>query len=181
MGRPKALLRLGDRSFLQTILDTAAQVGLHRIVVVGESTYPVLEHHLLADVQVVVNRNLDVGPIGSIRAAIREVDRTVSGLLVWPVDIPAVGADAIRAIVNEFERSNSPIVTPRYTGRRGHPVLFARSVFDELDKVAEGQGARAVVRRDPQRVAVVDVDDPGVVEDVNTPEHFERLVRRWNG
>ncbi len=62
-----------------------------------------------------------------------------------------------------------------YKGTQGTPVVFAASVFDELRALDGDAGARAVVRRDPARVARValDVDMP---PDVDTPEDYARLV-----
>ncbi len=69
-------------------------------------------------------------------------------------------------------------MVPSYQARRGHPVIFGRAVFEELLAVPDDQGARAVVRSDPSRVAVVPVDDPAVTEDIDTPEAYMELLRR---
>jgi len=67
-------------------------------------------------------------------------------------------------------------VAPRYRGTPGHPVLFDHSVFAELRALDGDRGARAVIERDPSRVAIVEVDAPPP-GDVDTPEDLARLRR----
>ena len=74
--------------------------------------------------------------------------------------------------------SGKPIVIARYQGRRGHPVLFERSLFQELLDAPEDQGARVVVNADASRVGYVDVDDAGTVLDLDTPADLVRAGLR---
>ncbi len=67
---------------------------------------------------------------------------------------------------------------PGFRDQRGHPVIFGRTVFEELLEAPEGEGARAVVRADPSRVSLVPVEDPAVVEDIDTPEAYRELLER---
>jgi len=80
--------------------------------------------------------------------------------------------------MDAFAASKSAVVIPRFNGRRGHPVIFSRAVFHELLEVPTSDGARSVVRADPRRVLEIDVADPAVLEDIDTPEAYEALVRR---
>jgi molybdenum cofactor cytidylyltransferase len=79
-----------------------------------------------------------------------------------------------RAVVDGYHQTRQPIVVARFRDRRGHPVIFDRSVFAELMAAPEDQGARVVVNTDPQRVHYVDVDDPGVVLDLDMPADLVR-------
>ncbi|MEO8135570.1 MAG: NTP transferase domain-containing protein, partial [Betaproteobacteria bacterium] len=65
-------------------------------------------------------------------------------------------------------RSGESLVVPRYRGERGHPVGFARVHFPALSQLTGDAGARAVIAGAP-RVAWLDVDDPGVMRDIDTP------------
>ena len=60
----------------------------------------------------------------------------------------------------------------------GHPVLFKREVFAELRAADSAVGAKAVVRANAARVLDVEVDDPGVTIDVDTPADYERFFHR---
>ncbi|MCZ6858090.1 MAG: NTP transferase domain-containing protein, partial [Gemmatimonadetes bacterium] len=84
MGYPKALLEFRGRTFLQSILEASAAAGIQRrIVVLGPNGDKILKHLDLQDVTVVSTQEFEAGPIGSIRAAIREIQlQPVNGLLV---------------------------------------------------------------------------------------------------
>lgn len=179
MGFPKALLKFHDRTFLATILDATEALGVQRMVVVGAEADKILSIHDLRDVQVLHNEAMEAGPIGSIRASVRAVlDHPVDGLLVWPVDFPHVAVETARVLIDGFKQGTAAIVVPEFGGRRGHPVVFGRSVFEELLAAPDTEGAKAVVRADPGRVLQIPVDDPAVVDRLNTPGAYQDLLRR---
>jgi len=179
MGFPKALLRFHNRTFLQTILDATEALGVQRVVVVGAVSDNILSDHDLHDVKVVRNEDMDAGPIGSIRASVRAVQgHPVDGLLVWPVDFPHVAVETVRVLIDGFKLSKADIVVPQYEERRGHPVIFGRPVFEELLAVPDEEGARGVVRAHRDRVLQVPVGDSAVVDQLNTPEAYQDLLRR---
>jgi molybdenum cofactor cytidylyltransferase len=127
-----------------------------------------------------MNKRLEAGPIESVRASIRAIrEKPAQGLLVWPVDFPHVKVETVAALIDIFEVKNKPaIVVPEFGGFGGHPVIFGRAVFDELLEAPDSGGARTVVRKDPSRVERVRVDDPAVVDCVNTPESYKDLLLR---
>jgi molybdenum cofactor cytidylyltransferase len=81
----------------------------------------------------------------------------------------------VRTLVAAFLDSGAPVVIPTYKGRRGHPVLIGRQVFDELQKLDCGAGADSVVRKYRPATQFVEVADEGVVTDVDDPEGYRRL------
>ncbi len=180
MGKPKAALAFRGTTFLGAILDAARALGLtKRVVVVGPDANNLLGINDLSDVDVIRNNDLATGPIGSIRLAIRELlNHPVEGLLVWHVDRPHISLATIQALLDRFRVGDAAIVIPTYKGRRGHPVIFSRVVFDELLRAPASEGARRVVRADPARVAEVPVSDRAVLEDINSPQAYQELVRQ---
>lgn len=180
MGRPKALLKLRQSTFLQTILDAVEAAGIaRRIVVLGSEPDKILSEHDFRGVTVVTNHEMEAGPIGSLRAAVRAVsDHPVDGLLVWPVDAPHVAVSTVEALIAAFQASDLPIAVPVIDGKRGHPVIFGRELFGEILDLGPGLGADAVVRADPLRVLPVEVRDLAVLDDVDTPAAYHALLRR---
>lgn len=180
MGTSKALLRFRETTFLGGILDAAFAVGLApRIVVVGYDADKILRNIDLSDVTVVASRNPAAGPIASIRAGIEAlVNQAVDGALIWHVDQPHVRLETIRALLDAFRLDRPPIVVPTLGNLRGHPLLLAKSVFKELwGSDTDLEGVRAVVHRDPGRVRTVPVEDPSILEDIDTPEAYQRLLK----
>ena len=180
MGSPKALLDYRGRTFLQSILDATAALGLHRLVALGHDSDKVLAQHDLHGVTIVMNQEMASGPIGSIRASIRAIEsHPVDALLVWPVDFPHVAVDTARVLIDCVRKHDeSAIVIPEFEGHGGHPVIFARRVFDELLSAPASVGAKAVVQADRERVVRIPVLDSAVVDCLNTPEGYRELVRR---
>ncbi len=180
MGYPKALLEFRGRTFLESILEASAALGIQRrIVVLGPNGHKILKNHDLRDVTVVTTQEFEAGPIGSIRAAVREIQpHPVDGLLVWPVDMPHVAMATVETLLDAFREVHAPIAVPIFEGKGGHPVIFGRAVFEELLDAPDGEGAKAVVRADPARVLKVEVDDRAVVEDLNTPDEYQTMRRR---
>jgi CTP:molybdopterin cytidylyltransferase MocA len=183
MGTPKALLPFRGSTFLAVVIECCRAQGLTPVVVVvGPDVYNLLSDSDLADATVICNPAPESGPLGSIRLGLEAaVNHPVEAALVWHVDRPHVRPETVARLVEQFRDGGQPIVVPGYGGRRGHPVLFGRPVFDELLSAPEHEGARAVVRADPSRVAVIPVDDPAVLEDVDTPAAYRDLLQREGG
>jgi len=180
MGQPKALLHVRGETFLETVLHGCAASGINRcVVVLGPDMDKILSQIDLSGVSVVQNPSPQTGPIGSIRIALEVLlNHPVEAALVWHVDCPHVSVSTVTMMIDRYRQGDIDIVVPEFDGRRGHPVIFGREVFDELLQGPDGEGARAVVRADPSRVAVVPVADPAVAEDIDTPEAYEELLRR---
>ena len=92
-----------------------------------------------------------------------------AGALVHLGDHPLVRVETFRAIVDSYNRTGKPIVIARHDGHRGHPLIFDRAIFGELRSAPEEEGARHVVNADASRVAYVDLHDPGINLDLDTP------------
>ena len=137
------------------------------IVVVGSEATAVREALAGLDAFIVVNDDWASGLASSVRAGIAALDGRVTAVLITLGDQPALEPRVIDAVVREWRSTGRAIVAPRYRGAQGHPVLFARSVFGELSALAGDRGAKAVIERDPARVAYVDIDAP-MPRDVDT-------------
>ena len=175
MGYPKPLLKLEGQTFIEILVGAMLQSVTRLIVVVGAHA-EVVRGAIPDDprVAVVENPNYRRGQLSSIKAALTYVQDDAVGVLIHLADHPMVKAKTFAAVIDGYRHSGRPIAIGRYRGRRGHPVLFGRELFGELAAAPEDQGARVVVAADPARVIYVDVDDPGVLTDLDTPEDLER-------
>ncbi|MDH3290300.1 MAG: nucleotidyltransferase family protein [Gemmatimonadota bacterium] len=180
MGEPKALLPYRGATFLETILQACRALGLNRrIVVLGRDKDQIARAMDLSGETVLLNPDPASGPLRSVQLAIRQIlDHPVEAALVWHVDRPHVGIATAQAMIDRFREGGAAIVVPAYSGKRGHPVLFARAVFEELLTTPASHGARRVVRADPGRVATAPVNDRAVCEDIDTPEDYATLLRQ---
>jgi molybdenum cofactor cytidylyltransferase len=177
MGYPKALLPVGQTTFVGRLVSVAREAGLApvRIVVGDAATAVAVSYPLLAPL-LVRNDAPDLGQLHSLRLGLRAVGPECRAAVVFPVDHPLVAVSTVAALVAAHRGGRGVIVLPVHSGRRGHPVLFGREVFGELgDGPLEG-GARRIVRADPGRVVEIPVDDPGIITDIDTPEEYRAAV-----
>jgi CTP:molybdopterin cytidylyltransferase MocA len=177
MGTSKALLELRGRSFLERVVEALAGGGCEPvIVVVAQGDDRTAERARATGAKVLINPDPGEGPITSLRLAIAEVDASAAGLAYLPVDHPLVGADLVRRLLDAARESAAPLTLPMHEGRRGHPAIFRRSLFAELTDPALAGGARVVVHGHLATACLLEVDDPAVVADIDTPAAYEHLV-----
>lgn len=177
MGQRKAFLRheRTGATFLAHLVAESAAAGLSPVAVVGRGYDAELEGAARqAGANYVPNPRAAQGQLSSILAGLDSLDEQVSAMVVMPVDVPLVSASTIRRVAQAATEAGVCIARATHRGRHGHPVLFTRAVFDELRSADPAVGARVVVRADPSRVRDVDVDEPGVIVDIDTPEDYFR-------
>lgn len=185
IGMPKALLSIGGEAFVARVVRTASATGVERIVVVVGARGDEVRALVPADpgrVDVVTNTVLESDTLTSLRAGLARLDDlatepSVDTVLVWPVDHPCVRIETVRAVLAEGTRSAGCAVVPVWSGRGGHPTLFPRAMFARLRAGVTTGGARAVLREFANRVVRLDVGDPAVVRDIDTPEDYAALRR----
>ena len=73
-------------------------------------------------------------------------------------------------LIEEFDSSGKAIVLPTYNGRRGHPVIFRATLYDELLAASPEVGARQVVWAHAKRSLEVPTDEEGIILNLNDPE-----------
>jgi molybdenum cofactor cytidylyltransferase len=181
MGTPKALLPLGRGTFLSVICGRLAAAGADELVVVlGAHAEAVRGAGAAPSARIVVNEAYLEGQLSSLQCGLRSLSPDAGAALVTLVDHPLIDASTYRGLRDAGRKAPGCIVVAEYRGRGGHPVVFPRAVFDELLSAPRGEGARAVVRKDPSRVRRVPFDDPGIVADIDTPEEYERWIAQSN-
>ncbi len=97
-------------------------------------------------------------------------------MILFLVDHPMISAELVSKLVHQFYTSGRAIVLPKFGGKRGHPVIFAARLYDELLAAPEEQGARAVVWAHADEVLEVPTDEEGVVLNLNDPEALRRAL-----
>jgi molybdenum cofactor cytidylyltransferase len=168
MGTTKALLDAGGRTFLQRVIHAHRAGGCaHVLVALPTLDGPEVAEAVGAGAQVVMNPSPEDGPIGSLRAAVRVLDDSVEGVSFCPVDHPLIHEETVRKLIDTFRQSQAALVVPTYDGKRGHPVLFGRMLFEEILSDPLPQGARTVVHRHLDETVSVPVDDEGTVIDID--------------
>lgn len=179
MGRPKQLLDWGGRPLVRHVAEAALASRLDGLVVVlGAAAAEAREALAGAEgaVRLVACADYAEGQAASLRAGLAALPADARAAVVLLVDMPLVGPALIDRLLAAYAAApGAKAVVPRHAGRRGNPVLLAAETFAELGALTGDVGARALLERHASEVAWLDVDDPAVVTDADTPEAFERI------
>jgi molybdenum cofactor cytidylyltransferase len=177
MGYPKALLPIGDTTFLGRILGILRSAGLASpIVVLGRAAAlirPVIQKW---PVRIIVNPDPDRGQLSSIQLGISSLDADTQACMIWPVDQPAVSEAMVFNLVRLYLDSQRRMVFPLFRGKRGHPVIFHQSLFREFLTVPLEEGPKKMISSHLQDIAELPTDESAVIHDIDTPFDYELLT-----
>ncbi len=174
MGKPKPLLRFNDKTFLDQIISVLKLSDADRItVVLGPEPETITKSVDLSGTNVVINKDYQNGQLSSLIAAIEETPQETDAILVCLVDTPLITEEVVNKIISKFEETNNPIIVPVFNKRRGHPVLFSSSLFNELLNAPQEQGARYVVYSNEEKVLEVETSEEGILTGIDTPDDYK--------
>jgi len=204
MGSPKALLAYQGRPFLEHLLEVTVhpKIGVRRVVL-GAHAEPIAKNIALAADEIVINADWEKGQLSSIQAAIRSLPgfkeaapqkgreqqtqatphgtphppQGTDGLLLCLIDHPLISGALVNYLVEQFYAAAcTKIVLPAYEGRRGHPLIFPASLYEELLHAPEDKGARAVVWAHAGEVVEVPTEEEGCILNLNDPGTLHRAT-----
>ena len=181
MGSPKALRPYQGRPFLEHLLDVTLrhEIGVRRVVL-GADAEPIAKAVDLKADEIVINHEWERGQLSSIQAALRSLPAGTDGMLLCLIDHPLISGALVQELIEQFYKSKKPITLPVYEGRRGHPVIFSASLYDELLRAPLETGARAVVWAHKGEVEEVRTNEEGCVLNLNDPETMIRALGGTN-
>ncbi len=181
MGSPKALLEYRGETFIGRLVRIFSEVCDPVIVVLGyhaDKLEPAIVSSGAGKVKCVVNPAPEHGQLSSLQTGLAAVPRQAEGFLFVPVDCPAVEASTVREVIERFRhrQPGTQFVVPQYRGKHGHPVCAVRSLADEFLALSTAGQARDVVHQHVAHTAYLEVDDPGILRDVDDPEAYRQMV-----
>lgn len=179
MGRCKPLLPLGDHLAIVRLIQAIRVGGVAQVAVVVAPPHGDAVAAAVAPlgVSLVRNEEPESDMAGSARAALAAAGSGAEAFLLCPADHPLVSPATIAALTASHADRPGRIVVPVHAGRNGHPTLFPREALAELSVLST---LRDVVRRDADRVLRLEVPDPGILFDMDTPVDYERALARFS-
>jgi len=180
MGRPKALLPFLGSCFLTHILTEAAHSDLTEVkVVLGHHVEAILQALAEIKPKTLVNPNYEYGQLSSLQCGLKHLSSAgIDGVMVFLIDHPMIHRGLVNQLIETFTENDSPIVIPSFEHRRGHPMIIGVELFAELLAAPLDRGAVNVVRKHADEILHLEVDEPGVLVDIDTPEAYEEHVVR---
>ena len=181
MGQPKALLKFGERSNIENLLDEYLSSQLDKIIVVtgfnGESLKKFIEKKTKdKKLKIVINEHYNLGMFSSIQKGIAEISR--GGILIGIVDNPFTNSIVIDELIENF--NGGEIVIPDYHGKGGHPVIIPFSLREEiLNANPEKTSLKDIFSCHLDMVKRIKFEDQTITFDMDTDEDYNRLLSLW--
>ena len=131
---------------------------------------------LPAAVKIVQDPATPLGMGHSIAAGARRLtsESQAEAVAIFLADMPLINRDTLEALL--ASATPDRIVIPSYRGTRGHPVLFGKHFWPSLSELSGDGGARSVIERFPEALNLLELDDPGILLDVDTPQDWHALL-----
>lgn len=176
------MLPAGGRTFVRRILETLRDAGVpDAVVVVRPGQDDVIAEIAAAGFgRVVPNLRAHDGQLSSLIVGLDAVDAAgVVAALVTLVDVPLLHALTVRRLCDRAATSSASILRAVHHGRHGHPVIFKRALFEALRHADPALGAKAVMHA--TSVEDVEVEDPNIADDIDTPADYARIFGPGEG
>lgn len=174
----KLLAEIGGKPMVAQVVDAVLASRARPVVVVtGHEGDRVREALAGRDVVFTENPDYAEGLSTSLRRGLRALPAGIDGALVCLGDMPQVAPQQIDRMIAAFDPiEGRAICVPTFQGKRGNPVLFARRFFEEMESVSGDVGARHLIGEVPDLVCEVEMEDRGVLLDVDTPAALSGLA-----
>jgi molybdenum cofactor cytidylyltransferase len=183
MGQPKLLLPFKGGPLVAGVVNALLGGGVTEIVLVTSPDDGELQGWARrAGIESVVNPAPERGMLSSILEGIgalggtTELARRGDILLVAPADLPNLQAETVLDLLRRMRESGAPIAEPVFRGKRGHPLAIAPRLIPEIDTLDPDVGLRQLRNRHQAELLEMETADAGVVQDVDTPEDYERAA-----
>ena len=173
MGSPKALLDFRGETFLDRLIGVFSQFCAPVVVVVGHDAARI-RTGVKNSARVVFTENTDyqLGQFSSMQCGLRAIPESIDGVLFTLVDHPAVRPSTVQALLDD----PGLLAIPSFQGRRGHPIYLHRNLISEFLALPADSQAKLVVNRHLADIRYAEVDDPGILSDIDDPAAYRRLL-----
>ncbi len=170
----KPLLPFGDSTVIETAISIFRNAGIADINVVAghraDELRPLLER---AQVRCIVNPEYSSGMYSSVLAGIKALRPGIRGFFLLPVDIPLVSSRTIQLLAEAYEKLGPRIIYPVYNKERGHPPLIPSALCAEMISWQGEGGLKSMLERYEAYAVEVEVQDEGILLDIDTPQDYE--------
>ena len=179
MGQPKQLLPFRGTILLDWVMAQAeAASALNEVIVVlGRAADEIKPRLRSTRAKVIVNPVFTEGCSGSYKAGMATIDPRAEAVMVLLGDQPGVESAVIDQVAEDWRTKAGTIALTSYRGRRGHPMVFARELFDQLRQLSGDKAAWKILDAHPDWVRDVAVDY-AFPDDVDTRQDYEALLRQ---
>ena len=180
MGKPKAFLEWNGSTFIETICSKLNKLNLFKIVLVTSISIDIkCRLKSTKNIDCIQNPRPEDGMLSSFRCGLKKLKSKNTNVMLCLIDHPAVEQKTYKKLCKNAKKNK--IVIPVYNGRRGHPVIFGADFISELLEKECPEGAKTIVRTHPESILEIEVNDKGILMDIDTPKEYETATRNSPG
>lgn len=177
MGSQKLLMPYGGATIIETVVDQVLNSQVSEVVVVLGADHDKVKQALgERPVKYCHNTDHDKGMFSSVICGLRSLPEEAGAVLIYLGDQPGIPPSVTNAVIEGYNEELYGIVIPVHNHRRGHPLLVDLKYRKEIEKLDLEQGLRALRHHFPQDVLEVEVDEPGILVDIDTPEDYKKAT-----
>lgn len=171
----KPMMKVGQTTMIQRVMDTLRQTGITPIVVVTGYQAEELERHISHRGAICVrNKKYETSQMfDSICLGLKRIGKKTDRVLLFPADIPLVSPETIL----EIKKSEAKLAVPVFEGKTGHPVLLDKELIPAILAYKGGRGLRGAMDACGEEIHQIHLNDPGVLMNTNTEADYADLLK----
>ena len=176
----KLLLKYKNKSILENTIININSSDISEIVVVLGHDFNITSQILKnTTFKIINNKNYLKGMSTSIVAGVKLINLSSKGVMVCLADMPLIKVSTYDKLIKEFNKANDTkkIIIPTYKKQEGNPILFGKYYFNFLLKLKGDKGARDLIKEKKDCVILIDVDDKGIVRDIDNYKDYDYLKK----
>lgn len=176
MGKNKLLLNFHGKPILQHVIDAAQHSSLSPLILVLGSNSDVIRSQINPGTAFIVdNPDVICGYGSSLQVGLNALNKPCAGAMFLLGDQPLLTTQTIEKLIVAFQKEPERWVAPSWEGERGNPVITPASWFDRIFALDGDTGPREHLKDPAANLKLINVDDRGVIFDIDTPEDYEQL------
>ncbi|MEK7783824.1 MAG: nucleotidyltransferase family protein [Chloroflexota bacterium] len=178
MGQPKHILPWGTTVMVRQVVEVLAEGGVDEIVVVTGHARAEVEAAVAGVARSVFNPDFaNESLLISLHVGLRALETSAcEAALAALGDQPQIEAGVVQAVIKQWRLNRAEIVAPTFEGRRGHPVLFARSLWPQLLSASPELSPHELLQVYADRIEFLPVATDSILRDVDTPDDYRREI-----
>ncbi|HDZ25983.1 hypothetical protein LCGC14_0530060 [marine sediment metagenome] len=179
MGKPKLLLPFGEKTMIETIVETVVSSKVEQtLVILGSDREKTEEKIKNYPVKIVYNRDFRSGMLSSVQCGFKSLSEEIRAVLVVLGDQPKISTTVINKLIDAYKSSGKGIVLPVYKKERGHPVLIDVKYGEEVENLSPEVGLRGTVYNHPEDILEVDVEASSIFQDIDSESDYKRELEK---
>lgn len=179
MGQMKQLLPFGNSNVIRAAIKNLQHTEITELIVVlGHQAELIADNIADLPVKIVLNKNYLTGMTSSVQAGLRALSPETKATLLALVDQPHIPIIVIDQLLDTYRQTQALVIKPQFQGQSGHPILIDTKLKDEILALPDDCGLNKVIKAHAAETIKIAVATGSILEDMDTPEDYQRIVDR---